>query len=150
MCSAHLIPVLEWLPALGVIGDQIPDLAVGIPVQEIEWTQVRSHRPKSIQALLSGTARRPLVRQDDPLGPIGQAHSGQQPGSRDRRAVLIELMTVDVDHRRGVSAQSTLFQPRLVAPRGQGVVVAAAPEVDAFDLANAELEAPFAGSAATS
>ena len=62
MGSAHLIPVLEWLPAIGVIGDQLPDLTVGIPVQEIERTQVRPYRPKSIEALLSGTARRPLVR----------------------------------------------------------------------------------------
>src|SRR5919112_5957276 len=125
MYAVHLVLGLEWLPVLGRLGDEIPDLAIRIPVQEIEWTQVRLHCPKSVQPLLSGTARRPLVWQDNTLGPIGQAHSSQQPGSRDRRAVLIEPMMVDVDHRRGVSAQDTLLQPGLVALRGQGVVAPA-------------------------
>ena len=75
MYTAHLVLGLEWPPALGGFGDEIPDPAIRIPVQEIEWTQVRLHCPKSIQALLSGTARRLLVRQDNTLGPIGQAHS---------------------------------------------------------------------------
>ena len=109
MCAAHLIAIREWLPALDVVGDQTPDLAVGIPVQKIEWTQVRSYCSQSSQALLCGPGRRPLVRQDDLLGPIGEAHPGQQPGSREHRAVLIKLMTVDVDHRRGVSAQRARF-----------------------------------------
>ena len=52
MCAAHLIAIREWLPALGVVGDQTPDLAVGIPVQKIEWTQVRSYCSQSSQALL--------------------------------------------------------------------------------------------------
>src|SRR5688572_983039 len=50
-------------------------------------------------------------------------------------------MTVTVDRRYRVTAQCTLFQPGLIASRGQGVVVAAASEVNAFDLANAELGA---------
>ena len=80
VCAAHLIAIREWLPALDIVGDQTPDLAVGIPVQKIEWTQVRSYCSQSSQALLSGPGRRPLVRQDDLLGPIGEAHPGQQPG----------------------------------------------------------------------
>jgi hypothetical protein len=46
---------------------------------------------------------------------------------------------MDIEHRHGVLPQCTLFQPRLVAPRSKGVVVATAPEVDAFDFANAEI-----------
>ena len=67
MGSSHLIPCLEQLPAAGMIGDQTPDLAVGIPVQKIEWAQVRLHRPQPTEALLSRAARRALVRQDHPL-----------------------------------------------------------------------------------
>ena len=53
MGSSHLIPMVqEWPPALGVIADQIPDLTVGIPVQEIERTQVRPYRPKPIERSL--------------------------------------------------------------------------------------------------
>jgi hypothetical protein len=62
MGSAHLVLVLEGLSAFGVIGDQLRNLAVGIPVQEIEWTQVGSDCPESTEAFLSGTARCLLVR----------------------------------------------------------------------------------------
>src|SRR3954469_3009732 len=50
-------------------------------------------------------------------------------------------MTVEVDRWYGFAAHHALFQPRLIASRGQGVVVPAAPEVDALDIANAELGA---------
>jgi hypothetical protein len=48
-------------------------------------------------------------------------------------------MLVDVDRWNRVTTQYALFQPRLIASRGQGVVMATAPEVHSFDLANAEL-----------
>ena len=50
-------------------------------------------------------------------------------------------MPVDVDRRYRIAAQCSLFQPGLIASRGQGVVVAATPEVDPFDLADAEVGA---------
>jgi hypothetical protein len=141
MGSAHLITIVESLPAIGGTGCKISNLAVGIPEQEIEWAQVRVYGPKSIEAFLSGTARRPLVRQDDSLGPIGQSHAGEQPGSGNHFAAATEFMLVDVNRGYRVATQYALFQPRLIASGGHSVVVAAAPEVHAFDLANAELGA---------
>jgi len=139
MGSSHLIPIFQELPAAGVIGDRTSDLATSIPVQEIERTQVRLYRPQPIQALLSRTGRRPLVRQDNPLSPIGQAYPGQQPCPSDRGSPLVEPVTMNVDHRRSVSVEHTLLEPRPIAPRGQGVIVASGTEVNAFDVANAEL-----------
>jgi hypothetical protein len=50
-------------------------------------------------------------------------------------------MLVDVNRGYRVATQYALFQPRLIASGGHSVVVAAAPEVHAFDFANAELGA---------
>src|SRR5215213_10002667 len=52
--------------------------------------------------------------------------------------MLIELVTMNVEHRRRVSLQHTLLEPGLIAPCGQGVVSPSGPEVDAFYVANAE------------
>ena len=46
---------------------------------------------------------------------------------------------MNIDHWRRVSTQRTLFEPCLIAPRGQGMVVASGTEVNAFYVANAEL-----------
>src|SRR5215213_85097 len=139
--APHLVMVFDCVTALSVVGDQKPNLAVRIPIEEIKRTQICLHRSQPTQAFLSRTTGGPLVRQDNPLRPVAETHAGQQPGSRDRPAALVEPMTVDVDHRCGVPAQNALLQPRPITPRGERMVVTAAPEVDAFDLANAELGA---------
>jgi hypothetical protein len=53
-------------------------------------------------------------------------------------AAVIELMVVDVDHRRGVATEHALLQPASVPIGRPGMVIPGA-EVDALDLANAEL-----------
>src|SRR5215217_5664118 len=141
MRPSHLIPVLEQLPTAGIVGDQTPDFAVGIPVQKIERAQVRLHRSQPAQSLLSWTASRPLVRQDDPLRPIGQAYPGQHPGSANRGALQIEPVMMKVDHGCRVPTQCPLLEPGVIAAFGQIVIVASGPKVNTLNVANAELGA---------
>src|SRR5215204_5587061 len=97
MDIAHLVAIGEIGSGLVLAAYEVPNLAVGISIQEIERTQIRLHHAKSIEPLVSGTGSGALMRQNDPLGPVSQPDSSHQPCSESESAVMVELMVMDID-----------------------------------------------------
>ena len=65
------------------VRDEVAKRSVRVAIEEIERAQVGAHRAQATQPLLPGSRGRPLVRQDDALLPIAQAHASEDAGPRD-------------------------------------------------------------------
>jgi hypothetical protein len=124
MGAAHLVTVGELGRALAIAVYEVPNRAVGISIQEIERTQIRLHYAQPIEPLVSGTGSGALMWQNDPLGPVSQADSSHHPTSESESAVMVELMVMDVDSWRWITAKYALAQPAPVSLRCPSMVVA--------------------------
>jgi hypothetical protein len=142
MSASHLITLVEVGWERYMAGYEFPNQPIRITIQKIERAQIGLHGTQSVQSLIPGAGSRPLMWQDDPLRPIRQTDTSHQPSPNVHHAPLIELMVVDVDHRRGVAAEYALIEPASVPLRRPGVVVAGA-EVDALYLTDTELGSLF-------